>query len=806
MPIDPGAIRWDNPAPAAQAPAPTMSAPSSGDRIIAPPDPYKQQQAQLAREAADRARRDQQIQEEKLVLDRDKANRDATLGTESERTAGFLATRVKMGIEQLGQISNPAAQAPTPGVEATRTIFGNTAANYITDADRQRVIAAQRDILDAALTLGTGAAYTQEQIDSYRMSYFPQLGDKPETIRDKEMRLRGLMEAARIKAGTASPMIDEALSGLFSPQDAAPANQAPPTFEGGGGLQPATGDTRRTVDQGMSNQLEGMLRGGVSLNEINGFLADNGLQPIPQSQYVSARKFLAKNPNYDGRIINAFKIEENSGFNQAATTLADNPVGAYVLGAGQFLSGNTLDNLTSDPERARASMDVIESRNPNATLAGNISGAVMGSLGGEAALARAGMAPGFIRGLAADVGFGAASGAGMADGPDQSRLGGAVQGAGAAALGNIAGNALVRGASRVIAPTGGGLNDLYRAGVNPTLGQRVADKGPVGAFVNKTEEAMQSLPIVGPAITSARQGARDEFQVGAFNEALAEVGEQLPKGMKPGTAPNAYAQKTFDRVYAEARKGMTLVVDKELGEEIAKMADDIATLGPEAQARLKSIMANRVNNKLQGGSANGDTYKDMMSSLGKQIAGLRKNPDNSELADVLTNIKFAIENAARRHSDPEAVQLLDAADAGYAKFVRVEDAARRRGGEAGTFTPNQLDAAVQNTSGGVRSKEYLRGEALMQDYASQGKALSDRLPNSGTIDRLTATRLGLGLLLSPVAGAYAPGVRKVVGKAMAPAGPKRSAIGEQLKKRAALAGKVGAASGVAALPGTSPGQ
>ncbi len=55
------------------------------------------------------------------------------------------------------------------------------------------------------MTLGTGAAYTREQLDNYRKSYFPQLNDKPGTIKDKQQRLKSLLDSAMIKSGRAAP-------------------------------------------------------------------------------------------------------------------------------------------------------------------------------------------------------------------------------------------------------------------------------------------------------------------------------------------------------------------------------------------------------------------------------------------------------------------------------------------------------------------------------------------------------------------------------------------------------------------------
>lgn len=127
--------------------------------------------------------------------------------TEGERTAGFLTNRLKDALTTMERIGkeNPEAMRPTFGAEAVRGIFGETAANAMTSPERQQIEAAQIDALDAALTLGTGAAYTREQLDGYRKSYFPQLGDSDATVADKERRREVLFRSATIKAGRAAP-------------------------------------------------------------------------------------------------------------------------------------------------------------------------------------------------------------------------------------------------------------------------------------------------------------------------------------------------------------------------------------------------------------------------------------------------------------------------------------------------------------------------------------------------------------------------------------------------------------------------
>lgn len=155
---------------------------------------------------------------------RDEATMDARGGvesTESERTAAFLATRLAGGIQDLQRIGM--GRAPSLfEVTAGQTTLGNLA----TEEDWQRTLAAQRDITDAVLTLGTGAAYTAEQIDAYRKSYFPQPGDADTTIADKKIRLERALAAAKLKAGASAGMIDDALGSMFASVDPAAGAKA----------------------------------------------------------------------------------------------------------------------------------------------------------------------------------------------------------------------------------------------------------------------------------------------------------------------------------------------------------------------------------------------------------------------------------------------------------------------------------------------------------------------------------------------------------------------------------------------------
>jgi len=127
--------------------------------------------------------------------------------SEGERKAATLLQRLEFSERQLEAAvkKDQAAAKPSLIANGLRSAGMEAAANTITSSERQKVDAAQLDILDAALTLGTGAAYTREQLEGYRKSYFPQVGDTPANVSDKQARLKNVIDAAKTQAGRSAP-------------------------------------------------------------------------------------------------------------------------------------------------------------------------------------------------------------------------------------------------------------------------------------------------------------------------------------------------------------------------------------------------------------------------------------------------------------------------------------------------------------------------------------------------------------------------------------------------------------------------
>jgi len=147
-----------------------------------------------------------------------------TMPNEGERKAATLANRLNFSVDQINQAIgiDPTAAMPNTSVEIARFLSRTELIpNKLSSAQRQIVESAQLDILDAALTLGTGAAYTQAQLEGYRKSYFPQLGDKPENVISKRKRLQNILRSAEIASGRAKvptpiPTLDADLSSIIN--------------------------------------------------------------------------------------------------------------------------------------------------------------------------------------------------------------------------------------------------------------------------------------------------------------------------------------------------------------------------------------------------------------------------------------------------------------------------------------------------------------------------------------------------------------------------------------------------------------
>jgi hypothetical protein len=717
--------------------------------------------------------------------------------TEGERKGGAFLKRALGSYQTYERLGVGPRSVPNNIVNEISPTLANTLPSALggNDPARQQASAAENEFLTAILRQDSGATITPDELESQRRIYFPQPGETaPEVLEAKrQARLRAIRGLIGASGGGADPETLAAAEALLNPPEEQLDTTERPIFEPSqGGVEVATGDTRiedNPALAGVNARINQMLKSGSKPGEFVAFFQSVGIPPREMMpQVLQALKF-RKEKGYAGDFsVNVDDIAvPNSAFNQ----LAASPAGAYAVAAGDTVTGGHLDNLVGatggNAELAYIGIQQTREMHPGASLLGDVTGGAALYASGAGALRAAGVpaAQGAVRALApralagdAALGGYVASGQGGTQAAD---VGNVVAGA---ALGVGTGAAVRGGFNTVgaaVSPTGGRLAPVMEAGARPTVGQRLqaSDNGLLRK-IGAAEEVFSRFPILGASQRSGRNAAMDEMQRGAFNEALKEIGVQLPKGVKKGTQAHSIMQRSFDQAYDRARRGMQFGADQQWADDLTTLQQDVQLLSKDSQNAYKQMLM-LVGGKLSaspGQVLSGDQYKIVVSKLAKKVGALRSNPNgDTELADVLESLKGAIDDAARRHSDPKAVEFLDAADRGYAKAVVIENAARMRGGDAGEFNGSQLSSSVQRTNKSRRSRAYLRGEAVMQDYAESAKALGDFVPNSGSPEQLmTMTAGGAALGISPtVLAPWAvtgvptlPGVRQTLGTLMAP--------------------------------------
>lgn len=608
--------------------------------------------------------------------------------TESERTAAFLATRLATAANQIGAVDNLSAASPSMGVEAVRSVFGDTAANYLTGEDRQRIEAAQIDFIDSALTLGTGAAYTAEQLAGYRKSFFPVLGDSEATIRDKRARLEGLMQAARVKAGNAAPDIDRAVAAIF-PQAQNPA---------------ATEENSVPNDRYAPGYRDGGLVGSVT--------DDSPAPPPPPVHPLTAGigDMVQGVGDLAGIVVNPV----NAGINAVAGTNIGTDLGSY-------LRDDLLQIPHGDP--------MYESINRNATAAfagagGARSLAQIANPGAwKSALGVIGEAPmaDMIAGGAAGAGSQMAENAGM--GPVGQTLAAIAAGAPVVA----ARTAMMRGPS---APS-----DLAQAASRQGVDLMAADTGRPWAA--STTSGLAQSPVSAGTIRNAanrnQSQLQDATERAARSEAPAVGTDVAGEGVRKGA--ERYSRETSSRggvLYERAEKaaqGVQITPQQAL----QKIDEQIARLSETPGSNSGTLSELQTLRDDLAGGVSVMALRDLRSNLRGRTNGngqLRSDQQQFMLGEIVDRLSDDVDAGLRAAGREGAARMFRRADDFWKQRVEQIDqvlqpiVGRDKGGEQIVST---LEAMAKGTQGGSKRLSRMMASMTPDEQANVRATLIDRM-------------------------------------------------------------------------------
>ena len=333
-----------------------------------------------------------------------------------------------------------------------------------------------------------------------------------------------------------------------------------------------------------------------------------------------------------------------------------------------------------------------------------------------------------------------------------------------AAIAGGLGAGLQRAAPAVTA----GAAELIKKGVPLTVGQKF------GGIAGGIEERLAGLPVADFLIGGARRRAVTGFERAAYDEALAPLGQKLPKGVK-GRDAYIKAESIINKAYDDVLKDINIPSPNQI---ISQIPDVAATLPKQEAGVYSRIIMKELGDRVADGRLTGTAFKEAQSALRQRAYKFMTSPDayQRELGEALSDAAEELTTTLGKFNPDKAGKLANI-DAAYSRFKPIQMAASTKG-MAGEVTPAKLLEKVYAQS--RRAPSVLaRGGARMQELAETGAdVIGTKVPDSGTAGRLAMYGLaGGGAMYDPVTAgiltgatglAYSPFGQAIINKAIMP--------------------------------------
>jgi hypothetical protein len=689
-----------------------------------------------------------------------------TSKAEAEAAAASLALQKAQREAQLpvsGQVGRVNLQRAIDDIKAKfaagpgRTSGIGGLQDYLPTTENQQFDAAGnsvRGFVGPALGLTGGQLNTEKEAQRAVGPYIPQSGDRDAVIQDKIRRLQGLADA--MGGARRQGQQTQQSQGAIIP-GAGTTPQTPNGPEGynvgttGGGVSGGSGggsNFASAAGVAMSKKLSEAYTKGAGVQELNRLLSDNGFQTFSDPATIAA---IAKR----GRLNFAPPVADDTrgGVGKALGSLADSAGGAYAINAADALTAGTLDNIAGG--QSKMAIDYSQQQYPGASLVGTVTGGALAAGGAELGLARAGLGAGAAA-LGGDALYGAAYGAGSADGPDQSRALGALGGGVGGLAGAAAGRGLARGAGNLLRGVQDPSVQLLRArGVPTTVGQAVSQSGRLGAAIKTAEDLTTGLPGLGTMTNARRLEGFEGFNQAGFDEGLAPI---MP-GLKPGKSTGGVireqgvdiARGARSQAYSDALDPVNLQIDQPFIGDYDGAVQAGRDLPEDLAGRADFTLKRGFENFDNTGNLTGDGFQQGIRRFRREAGNNAPLPNGSDFGEVMQQGEGAFEGLLNRQS-PGTLPAYNAANKANrnVEILRAAVNAARTGtrvGEPGVFAPSQLTDAVAANAKKYGNSHGTTNQPFYDLTRAGQKVLTSKVADSGTAGRaaLTAGLATLGV-------------------------------------------------------------
>lgn len=550
--------------------------------------------------------------------------------------------------------------------------------------ERQVADTTQDEFIAASLRQDSGAAIPPEEMERQRRIYFPMPGDSPQVIDAKRQARIRAIEGLVASAGRAvSPDLSAKYPEYFGRQGGAAENGAPPVAganpgSSGGGSSPPTGPLQISRDGSKAFETDKDRAFGVAVQKA----FDRGASKAELNALAVSWGYSPYGADLDAAVTyrdkggkNARILPPQTGYQGPSLvgTLAASPFGAYAAGAANALTAGNLDEIAGlaggDPAQVQQAKEVMRDAYPVASFVGETTGGALAMAGVNRVPALAG------RALLADVGYGAAYGAGE---NNDNRLVGAAVGAAAGAAGNRLADRLsrgLRGAGAVPADRQAGIETAEAA---RRIGVDVLPADVGGPTTRRLTGAAAQGPLSAQPVVSAARRAAEQAQ-GVRDKVAAKVGTAL-EAEAAGEAARKGAQTFIERTSKQGRelydKARVLSdgVRVPLTNAQQVVQRNIAELqevpgGTEAVAVMEGLAGE------MGGEWTADGIRSMRTTLRDRFIGegLRGSDLERRVNQVIDAASKDIEDGLTQAGRPGAAQAYRAADEFWKQRLRTID-------------------------------------------------------------------------------------------------------------------------------------
>lgn len=530
------------------------------------------------------------------------------------------------------------------------------------------------------------------------------------------------------------------------------ANAGGNQLDNSGGLY-LTQQDRTRADQ-IASHTTAMARAGKTPEEINQWLATQGIQPISPDAATMLNNYRRQRrtqdfPGFSPNYVPTGRTDPN-----LTTGVANTSYGAGVIAAGDALTFGLLDNATADPERTRAGMELLREEHPIASTIGEAAGSLvpgaaiergvgyglraLNELRGGSTIARLGGELRTVGEMAqrplGNAIYGGAYGMGSAD--EGNRFAGGMRGALLSIAGGEVGDRATAGLGRAFTGTrDAGVRYLTERGIPVTIGQ-IASRGGIAArTLTRVENALESVPWLGEAIRQRRMEGVRAVNEAAFDDALSSIGGTT--GGNVGEEGVQRAQAAVGNAYDQALNNVRVSADNDFVTEMGAAINLGKELPTDLQAHFRNFIETRLAHEMADGELTGLGYQALRQELREERAAIRGQLGARAYGTAIKRVEGALERLVQRGA-PDAVPALRAADQAYRHTRVVEGAVGRainNKQEGGVFTPAQLGLEARTNANRFGNNAATTNRPFYELQRNAQNVLPSTLPNSGTADR-----------------------------------------------------------------------